>query len=78
MEWTTLKGVKIMTKGAYQASLGSKRAEVKSSMGGGTGMDMKAAEATPAASKPAGAQTVDRAKAATQTPPETQTGGETK
>ena len=78
MEWTTLKGVKIMTKAAYQASLGSKKAEVKSSMGGGTGMDMKAAEATPAASQPAGAQTVDRAKAATQTPPETQTGGETK
>src|SRR5882762_8338962 len=56
MEWTTLKSVKIMSKAAYAASNGAKKAEVKSSMGGGAGMDMKAAGATPASgtSKPAG------------------------
>ena len=48
-EWTTLKSVKIMSKSAYQASAsGAKKAEVKSSMGGGGGMDMKAAESKPA------------------------------
>ena len=78
MEWTTLKSMKIMTKAAYAAGAGAKKAEVKSSMSGGTGMDMKAAESTPASSKPAGAETVDRAKAATKTPSTTQTEGESK
>jgi hypothetical protein len=63
MEWTTLKSVKIMSKAAYAASTSAKKAEatkpaeVKAGMGGGAGMDTKAA---------------------TQTPPQTQTGGETK
>src|SRR2546425_11440211 len=79
MEWTTLKSVKIMTKAAYAASNSAKKAEMKSSMGG-AGMDMKAAGATPAAgsSKPEGAETVEPAKAAAQTPPESKTEDETK
>ncbi len=87
MEWTTLKSVKIMSKAAYTASMsGSKKAEamkpaatkpaeVKASMGGGAGMDMKATESKPAAGAPAseasghpGADTVNKAKEATQTP----------
>jgi peptidyl-prolyl cis-trans isomerase B (cyclophilin B) len=81
MEWTTLKSVKIMSKASYAASIGSKKAdamkpaEVKSSMGGGAGMDMKAATPPAESSKPAGAETVDKAKAATQTPPENKTEG---
>ena len=79
MEWTTLKSMKIMSKSAALAAGGAKKAEMKSSMGGGAGMDMKAAGTTPAgSSKPAGAETVERAKAATQTPPETKTEDETK
>ncbi len=65
MEWTTLKGVKIMSRSAY-AAMGqsakkaeaakpaeSKPAETKASMGGGAGMDMKATESKPAESAPA-------------------------
>jgi peptidyl-prolyl cis-trans isomerase B (cyclophilin B) len=81
MEWTTLKSVKIMSKGAYQASTsGAKKAEaskpastkvseVKSGMGAGSGMDMKAAEAKPSdATGHPGADTVNKAKEATTTP----------
>ena len=72
MEWTTLKSVKIMTKAAYMAS-----------MGGGAGMDMKAAESKPAAGTTApateasghpGHDTVEKAKDATQTTPSTPSG----
>jgi len=93
MEWTTLKSVKIMSKGAYQASMNgakkseasksssTKPSEVKSSMGGGTGMDMKAEESKPAgsatpteASGHPGADTVNKAK---ETTPPPSSGGET-
>jgi len=82
MEWTTLKSVKIMSKSAYQASAtGAKKttkpSEVKSSMGGGTGMDMKAGESkgstTTEATGHPGADTVNKAKETSQTP----SGGET-
>jgi len=91
MDWTTLKSVKIMAKNAWQASAGgakkaeaskpaeSKATEVKSSMGGGTGMDMKAAGSAPAAGAPStsatasghpGHDTVEKAKEAShQTTP---------
>ena len=81
MEWTTLKSVKVMSKNAYQAlkPASTKPTEVKSSMGGGTGMDMKPAESKPAASAGQteasghpGADTVNKAKETSQTP-----GGET-
>jgi len=81
MEWTTLKSVKVMSKNAYQASkaASTKPTEVKSSMGGGTGMDMKGTESKPAASAGQteasghpGADTVNKAKETSQTP-----GGET-
>ncbi len=86
MDWTTLKSVKIMSKSAYTASTGSpkkaeamkpaegKPAEVKSSMGGGAGMDMKAAEPKASGSAASagteghpGAETVQKAKEATKT-----------
>ncbi len=85
LDWTTLKSVKIMSKGAYTASMASpkkaeaskpaagKPAEVKSSMGGGTGMDMKAAEPKASGAAAAagteghpGAETVEKAKEATK------------
>jgi len=87
MEWTTLKSVKIMSRNAYQASMsGAKKSEasrpastkpteVKSSMGGNTGMDMKGTESKPAesatpteASGHPGADTVNKAKESSQTP----------
>ncbi len=94
MEWTTLKSVKIMTKAAYMASMGGakkseaakpaeKTGEMKASMGGGAGMDMKAAESKPAAGTTApateasghpGHDTVEKAKDATQTTPSTPSG----
>ena len=84
MEWTTLKSVNIMSKTAYQANAGGakkaeaskpaegKPSEMKSSMGGGTGVDMKAAAGTaPAASSTEatghpGHDTVEKAKEASQ------------
>jgi len=97
IDWTTLKSVKIMPRTAWQASAAgakkaeaskpaeSKATEMKSSMGGGTGMDMKAGSA-PAAGAPAasstdatghpGHDTVDKAKEATQpTTPSTEESG---
>jgi peptidyl-prolyl cis-trans isomerase B (cyclophilin B) len=93
MEWTTLKSVKIMSKNAYQASMSgakkseasksssTKPSEAKSSMGGGAGMDMKAAESKPAesstpteASGHPGHDTVEKAKETTQTPSTTPSG----
>src|SRR5882672_1221696 len=87
MEWTTLKSVKIMSRNAYQASMSggkkseasrpasTKPTEVKSSMGGNTGMDMKGTESKPAesatpteASGHPGADTVNKAKESSQTP----------
>lgn len=97
IDWTTLKSVKIMPRNAWQASAAgakkaeaskpaeSKATEVKSSMGGGTGMDMKAA--TGSSSAPAkssteatghpGHDTVEKAKEATQqtTTPSTEESG---
>jgi peptidyl-prolyl cis-trans isomerase B (cyclophilin B) len=85
IDWTTLKSVKIMPRNAWQASAGgSKKAEasMKSSMGGGTGMDMKAAGSTsaPATSSDAtghpGHDTVEKAKESTQpTTPSTDESG---
>jgi peptidyl-prolyl cis-trans isomerase B (cyclophilin B) len=88
IDWTTLKSVKIMPRNAWQATANApakkaeaskpaegKATEMKSSMGGGTGMDMKAAGSTPATSSaPAtssstghpGHDTVEKAKEATQ------------
>jgi peptidyl-prolyl cis-trans isomerase B (cyclophilin B) len=91
MEWTTLKGMKIMSKAAY-ASMGKKKteaskpaaksAEVKAGMGAGAGVDMKAAE-KPAGSAPSteatghpGHDTVEKAKDATEPAPESQGGTE--
>jgi len=87
MDWTTLKSVKIMSKAAYMASNGAgkkaeamkpaagKTSEIKSGMGGGTGMDMKAGDSKSAASTPAtestghpGADTVNKAKETQSTP----------
>jgi peptidyl-prolyl cis-trans isomerase B (cyclophilin B) len=92
MDWTTLKSMKIMSRSAYAAMSGkkteasrpaAKSAEVKSSMGGGAGMDMKAAESKPAGSAPAteatghpGQDTVEKAKEATQPAPESPGGTE--
>jgi peptidyl-prolyl cis-trans isomerase B (cyclophilin B) len=98
IDWTTLKSVKIMPRNAWQATAASakkaeaskpaegKATEMKSSMGGGTGMDMKAAGSTPAASAPAtsstdatghpGHDTVEKAKEVTQpTTPSTEESG---
>jgi peptidyl-prolyl cis-trans isomerase B (cyclophilin B) len=88
LDWTTLKSVKIMPKAAWQASANapakkaeaakpaeSKATEVKSSMSGGTGMDMNKASGTaPATSSTSSTQatghpghdTVESAKSATQ------------
>ena len=105
MEWTTIKTVKIMRKSAYQAMAKpavkkteaakpaeSKPAETKSSMGGGTGMDMNAGQSTSSGQSQGSTQssnqssghpghdTVEKAKDVTQptTPPSTdnQGGGE--
>ena len=94
MDWTILKSVKIMSKAAYatmahaakktEASKpAAKSGEMKSSMGGSTGMDMKAGETkapettqTEASGHP-GADTVQKTKEATQPAPESQGGNET-
>lgn len=87
MDWTTLKSVKIMSKSAYMAmggtgkkaeamkSASGKSSEMKSGMGGGTGMDMKAGDSKSAESTPAtestghpGADTVNKAKETQSTP----------
>jgi len=87
LDWTTLKSVKIMARNAWQASAsGAKKAEgktteMKSSMGGGTGVDMKAAGSTPATSTTEatghpGHDTVEKAKESTQqTTPSTEESG---
>ncbi len=93
-EWTTLKSVKIMAKNAYQASMNSakkaeaskpevgKPADMKASMGGGAGMDMKAAEPKSGAAQASGteghpgAETVEKAKETTKTPSADESKGE--
>src|SRR2546425_106588 len=94
MEWTTLKSVKIISKAAYatmahaskktEASRpAAKSGEMKSSMGGSTGMDMKAGETkapetsqTEASGHP-GADTVQKTKEATQPATDSPSGNET-
>ena len=94
MEWTTLKSVKILSKAAYatmahaakktEASKpAAKSGEMKSSMGGSTGMDMKAGETkapetsqTEASGHP-GADTVQKTKEATQPATDSPSGNET-